>query len=513
MSEKNGSAYKTARGALYITTKNLVTGIVGSLFMVFLARFLPSVSDFGLYNGLQIMIMIATIVAGLGLANATIRFIPYHIGAGRINQAREIGTLIFRIGLISSFVLALILFVIADYIAIFVFHDINYTGLIHLISIDVFFFSMVNFSSYILFSFQEFKQVAIIMAINPVIRYTGAFVLLTLGLGIEGVIIGIICGDVATFLIFIRLLKRQGLVGIGSIRNHIHLLRTLLNYSIPIFGSQILQTLIVYIDYYLVLSVAGLFNAGIYSPATLIGLLYLTILIGASEPLLPFFSKIYGKSGISSLNEVSIFTSRYVFFIFFPLGIALLAGSAPLITLTFGEKYSQAIYPTMIIILITTLISLGIVFNFILMSAGYSRLFFAASLVALIIQIIVSVAIVPSLGANGAAFARALAYTIMFFYPAYRLKKIAGLHYDLDALRKGLAGSVIMGSIIFILNYYLSYAYFLPFSLLVGFFSYLVFLRFTRAMRVQDFEIMNNILSNKFRWPITLAAKIVIRGN
>ena len=303
--------------------------------------------------------------------------------------------------------MASIVFGVSEHIAIVIFRDIGFNDLVRLASIDVFFFSMVTFSWYILFSFQEFKKVAIVMTVNALIKFSSAFFLLILGLGIEGVVIGITCGDAVTLLTFIWLLRGRGKNGSYSIRNQVHLLSTLLNYSLPICGSQVLQILTINIDYYLVLSLSGLFTAGVYSPAVLIGTLYLTIVVGAGETLLPYFSKIYGKSGIKSLNDVSIITSRYVFLIYFPLGFAILAFSPPLITLTFGEKYSQAIYPTLIIIPAATLLSLSVVSNYILMSAGRSRIFFMSTLIALIVQIIVSVAIIPSIGANGAAIARA----------------------------------------------------------------------------------------------------------
>jgi O-antigen/teichoic acid export membrane protein len=304
-------------------------------------------------------------------------------------------------------------------------------------------------------------------------------------------------------------LKPQIKAAGGNIPNY--MLRDLLNYSIPIFGSQIFFFLSVNIDYYLVLILSGLYTAGVYSPAVLIVTMYLVLIQGSGETLLPYFSRIYGKSGIESLKSASIFTSRYVFLLYFPLGFAILASSSPLIILVFGQKYSESIYPAIILILATTLTSLGIVFNYILMSAGYSRLFLMSTLVALIVQIILSLVTIPSIGANGAALARASAYVVGFLYPTYRLKQVAGLYYDVHALRNGLIGSVIMAVIILILNYYLIYPYYLPLNLFVGFFSYLIFLRFTRTMTIQDFETIDNILSYKLRLPIRLVARMVIR--
>jgi O-antigen/teichoic acid export membrane protein len=506
--EDRFSAYGTARGALYITTKNMVIGIVGSLFFMFIARYLPGVSDLGLVQALQILIMIGVTSANLGLTNAATRFIPYHIGGGRQDLAKEIIVLIFTIGLVSSFVVSLIIFVMAKYIAITFFHNIVYADLVNLTSIDIFFFNMVIFSNYLLYSLQEFKKVAIILTVNSAIKFSAAFALLLLGLGVEGILMGIIFGDVATLLIFSWFLKPK-IMGTRGFPHRV--LRTLLNYSIPIYGSQILHFLSVNIDYYLLLIFSGLFTAGLYSPAVLIASIFLTIIQGSGETLLPYFSRMYGKFGMESLKDVSIFASRYVFLIYFPLGFAILSSCSPVIIGIFGQKYSESIYPAIIVILATTLTSLCIVFNFILMSAGYTRMFLISTLIALIVQLIISVVTIPSIGANGAALARASAYTIMFLYPAYRLKQIAGLYYDHDALRKGLFGSVIMATIIFALNYYLNYSYYLPVNLLIGLFSYLLFLRFTRTMSIQDFKVINNIFSNKLRLPIGLLAKIVIR--
>lgn len=147
------------------------------------------------------------------------------------------------------------------------------------------------------------------------------------------------------------------------------------------------------------------------------------------------------------------------------------------------------------------------------MSAGHSHPIFAASFVAVTSQIIMSIITIPLIGVQGAALARALAYTIMFLYPAYKLQKTFGIYYDRRALRIGLVGSVIMALTIFALDYILIHAYYLPFSLLAGFSTYLFFLRFTKAMKIQDFEIMNDALSHKWTTPIRLLAKVVIHGH
>ena len=92
-------AYNTARGYLYVISKNLVFSISGFIFYMFIARFLPSISDLGLVYALQFLIYLVAIFAGLGLPTAVTRFMSYYIGAGRKDMAKGICILVFRIGI------------------------------------------------------------------------------------------------------------------------------------------------------------------------------------------------------------------------------------------------------------------------------------------------------------------------------------------------------------------------------------------------------------------------------
>jgi stage V sporulation protein B len=501
-------AYTTARGSLYIISKNLVFGIFSSVFFMLIARFLPSISDLGLVYAFQLLISIVVIFATLGLTNTVTRFMSYYIGAGRQDKAKGISILIFRIVLLSSSIFSFILYISADHIAAIVFHNTDYVHLIQLASIDIILFSMITCSNNILYSLQEFKKAAIISLLNSLLKFTTPFALLMFGMGVDGIIIGFIIGDAVSLILFIYILKPY-IRGIGA---PIHEMRSLFEYSLPLYGSIVLNFLSLNIDYYLILFLSSLFIAGVYSPAAILGTALIMILAGFGETILPYFSRTYGKSGIESLKYLSRSVSRYLFLLYFPLGFATLASASPIILGIFGERYSEAIYPSIVIILAITLTSIGTVFNFILMSAGHSRIFLTSTLIALSVQLVISIATIPSIGAFGAALARASAFTILFVYPAYRLKQMAGLGYDGSALRKGLIGSVIMASIILSLNFYFSNLYYLlPFNLFIGFLSYLMFLRFTQTMNIKDFEIINNILSGKLRRPIGLLTKIVIR--
>ncbi len=500
--------YSTARGTLYMIARTLAAGLSTAIFFILVARLLPHVSDLGLVNGLQILITVAVVLSNLGLSTATPRFMSYYIGAGKDDLAKNIGILVFRIGLLSSIIISLVLYLSAYYLATALFHQIAYFHLIQLSSIDVFLTSMISFSTFILLSLHQFKKVAVVLILNSLIRYTVAFVMLAIGAGIKGIIIGFIIGDLISLIHFLYVLRHQIS---GPSRNFPDGIRGLFRYSLPLFVSNTLSYFSMNADFYLVLILSSLSIAGIYSPAVFIATMLATIGGALEQTLVPYFSRVFGKGGIESLKEISKLGSRYLFLLYFPIGFATLASVYPIITGIFGFRYVDSIYPSVVLILGITLTSVGLLFNSILKSVGHTKAFLTSTSIALLVQFIMSIGTIPVIGATGAAIARSAAYAIMFVIPAYKLREIGGLHYDFIALRNGLVGSIVMGSIIFILNLYLSNPYYLPLNLSIGFLSYLILLRYTNALSLQDFEIINKVLSGKLKSPISVIMKLTVR--
>jgi stage V sporulation protein B len=501
------SPFNTARGTLYLISKASISGVLNAVFFIFIARFLPHVSDLGLFQGLQSLITISVTLAGSGLSRAAIRFISMYIGAGKERMAEAIYSSVFRIGLISSIVLSLVLYILAYYIAILFFHNIKYITLIHLASIDIFLSSMIIYSISLLYALQSFRKAVMISILNSLLKYTLAFILLLIGMGIIGIIIGFIIGDAAGLAVFLYTLLPKIRKSPASIRE----MRPLFSYSIPLYGYSVLFYLSTELDIYLLLILSSLSVVGIYSPAVFLGAILFLVLTSLDQSLAPLFSRVYGKSGINSLQNLSKFASRYIFLIFLPIGFTVLASAPVILTGVLGERYSDSIYPATIIILVITSVPMTPVFNNILMSSGHTRVFLKFAMVALSVQLVISFITIPSIGGLGAAIARSSSYAILFLYPAYKLRQITGLHYDRNALKKGLIGSAILGSILFCLNFYLPHPYYLPFNLVVVFMSYLLFLRFTNAVNIKDIEVINKILAGKAKWLMTIIMKVVIR--
>ena len=326
-------------------------------------------------------------------------------------------------------------------------------------------------------------------------------------MGLEGVVIGLIMGDAIALVLFVYILSPW--IRKRAVTNYE--MKPLFKFSLPLFGSFVLDFLSKNMDMYLILVLTTLSITGIYSPAVMIGSILIMILGAMDQSFLPYFSRQYGKFGLKSFEESLRLLSRYMFLIFLPLGFGI-AASVPIFVIHFlGERYSASIIPSIIIVIAITLTSMGTAYNNILISSGHSRVFLKSTGIALSVQLAVSVTTIPLIGGIGAAMARALSYIILFLVPVLTLKKIIILSYDRTALQRGLIGSALMFSIIFTLNFYLANVLYFPLILLAGILSYLLFLRFTRTINNTDFDVIRNILSGRLTWMIKTLTKILIQ--
>jgi len=502
-SDTNEFPSKIAQGILYLLAKGLVVNLSAAIFFMFIARFLPTVSDLGLVSGLFVIIGIGVILASLGLPGAATRFISRYIGSGNIKEAEGLPKLILTIGFASSAVLSFLLYIFAEYIAIAFFHNDAYISLIHYASIDVFFLSMITFSISLLLAHQEFKKISIVSIMNSILKFFLALLFLFLGLDIQGIVFGLIIGDAISFGIYLYFIRSY------VMKKSTSSLRSLFNFSMPLYGSAILDFLSLNIDRQLLLILATLHDVGVYTPAFMLASMLIMMLAALDQSLLPAFSRVYGKSGLKQFENLSRYISRYLFLIFLPLGFITMVSVEPFIIGVFGERYSESVFPAWIIISAVTLTSIGTMFNNILISSGHTKIFMKSNAVAISVQTAVSFFTIPHIGVLGTAIGRAASFWVLFIIPGYKLNKITGLHFDLNALKNGIIGSFFMAAVIYTINYFTS-PYFLPISIFCGFIVYLLSLRLSKIVTEKDIDMLNTLITGRFRIFTKIIIKIVV---
>lgn len=500
------SGYHAARGTLYLLAKAIVVSLLGAILYISIARILPETSDLGLFQGAQSLIAVCVVLSGSGLARASIRFISFDIGSGNTMRAVKTFPTVFVIGVGISTLVSISLFLISDFVSSVFFHNESQAFLVKVLAIDAFLVTMIAYSNCLLYAIQQFRKSFIISTINMILKVVITMLLLLQVSNILYVFVAFIIADAISLILFIyslfTKLSRRPLPTKD--------LAKLWQYSNPLYGSSILGFLAREMDIYMLLILSTLSAVGIYGPAVLIGTVLFWTLSALDHAIAPYFPRVFGRNGLDSLKVLSRIASRYLFLIYVPLCFLILGALPDLISLALGEKYLQSIYPSIIIVLSITFTSIIVIFNNILMSTGHSRIFITSSLIALAAQLIVSIFVIPSLAEIGAALARACSYIILFIYPAMMLKRISGLQYDTTAVKAGIAGSIVIMAIVWLLNDFMYNIFFLPAKLMLAVLGYLLFLRFTRVIVPKDLEIMKNVLGEKSSKIVHLISRIVI---
>jgi O-antigen/teichoic acid export membrane protein len=253
-----------------------------------------------------------------------------------------------------------------------------------------------------------------------------------------------------------------------------------------------------------------LYTVGLYGPAVFVGVTFFLLLASIDQALVPLTSRIYGKHGTANFKYLAARASRFLLLFYFPLGFAIAASSPTLVTLIMGERFADSGYPIIIIVVAITLTSPGILVNTLLRSAGYTGVALKASVVALMVQILISLIMIPQVGMIGASAARFVAYFVLVIPLIYKLKRIGGFDFDRTALKYGLVGSGIIS--LEIVGISMLFAG--PFSLIIqytmAFLSYLFLLRYTRSLTRKDFELIDKTFMGKIKWLTAPLAKLLL---
>ena len=125
-------------------------------------------------------------------------------------------------------------------------------------------------------------------------------------------------------------------------------------------------------------------------------------------------------------------------------------------------------------------------------------------------QVLIIFAVVPFLGALGAAIARSIAYIINFLYLSYILSKLDVLYFDKPAFLYGLAGSSIASVAVYILNNLFG-TQLIIFNIIIVSFAYIMFLKFTKALKKQDLTVIMNFSPPPLRRVLMIIVRLVNR--
>src|SRR6267143_2461151 len=188
-------AVRVARGASYLLLQGLVVNLMGVFYFAFATRILPTIADFGRITTVNIFAILIVAVGSLGLPTAATRFIAKYVASEHEGQAYVVYHKVLHLGIGLS-ILSLLAVVLGSKTLSQVFlGTTDYGFLFQLAGVDVFLQLLVLFPMAALQGVYRFREVAAVNIVSNMVQFAGAVYLLSIGLGLVGIMLGWIVGD------------------------------------------------------------------------------------------------------------------------------------------------------------------------------------------------------------------------------------------------------------------------------------------------------------------------------
>lgn len=268
---------------------------------------------------------------------------------------------------------------------------------------------------------KKFLAENILVSTYSIVRPIAVLVLIWLGYGISGAISG--------FLIASLFATAIGVVMMASAPNAPCNLRMRdilrpATANIIIFGAV---TVLLNIDLLFVKRLmAGGNSSGLYTAAAAFSKPPYWLMFAFGSVALPLVASSFGKGDIQQCKIYLSQVIRYSTLIFLPLILIIAATSNELIIFFYKSEYATAGLPLRILIFGIWFVGLSSIMAQLMIAIGSERLMAFMAVLAIVLDLILNIFLIPRFALNGAAFATSLsAFTLLLASGWYVIKKIS----------------------------------------------------------------------------------------
>jgi O-antigen/teichoic acid export membrane protein len=424
------------------TLSRIISGstivLIGSIFnkilsfggSVFIARLLGDAGYGSIVLSLSVYFILCNVLT-LGLGGGIAR--NYQQVETDIER-RGILVSAFRIGSITGLIGGLVIFLAADYIALYTFNDPSVSSLLRILAVALPMKVLLNLSNGTFQALRKPKLKAVIASIvQPAIRMFSLLVLVLAGYEAAGAVgaYTVTTGTAAVISIY-YVYRYSSLFDLGQKVQTSY--RSLLNFSLPLVGSTVLVDLMNNLDTLLIGSLAASADVGQYNVAFVLGQTTLLFLQTLGFMYLPEISELHSDNRVERANMVYRAITKWVLFISIPFILTAVSFPAYTVTFIYSDQYATASVP--FVILITGFVThiLNGPNHATLTAFGNTRQIFVFDIITMILNIMLNLSLIPRFGITGAATATATAYLVRNTAMTWYLNRV----YDIQPFSRWL---------------------------------------------------------------------------
>jgi O-antigen/teichoic acid export membrane protein len=407
VSESDQNIILAAKGGGIAFVGNLFVFFFRFLFGLVLARLLGA-ELMGLYSLSTTITDMTAVIAEIGIGAGVVRFVS--IAIGQKDKAKLWGVIQtgLAVPVVTSVLLAIGVFVLAEPIALGFFHRPDLIPVLRMGSLGIPFTVLIAVQSSITQAFKhmEYKVYGEDITLN-LLKLVLTVVFLVIGFGVVGVAlahnISLLVVTAMFFLFVNKLFSLKRPLNTAK-RNP----RELFGFTLPLYLNQLLSGFSGSIESLILGSLGLVSGVGVYGTALRLSAVGMLFHRSLQRIAMPMISDLYDRREMGQLKRVYRTTTKWGMTFNLPIFLVIALFANPLL-LIFGDEFVAGA-TGLIILAFANLFnaSTGVCGSMITMT-GHPKLTFANSVIYLVLNIALDVALIPLWGITGAALAVTLA--------------------------------------------------------------------------------------------------------
>ena len=421
---------------------NILISLSGLIFIPIITKNF-STSNYGVWAQANTLVALVPNIVNLGLPYTMVRFLAAEKDKEIIKQSFY--SMMLAV-LCSTVIMVLVFLIFSHQIA-----DALFDGSMQImLTVTVIsFLACINlmFLSYFR-TFQQIKFYSTFLVLQTYIGVGASIILTLMHYPIEIVILGLLAGYLAVFIVMALLIVRQ--LGFTT---KFKSLKEELKFALPTVPNNVSSWVVDSSDKFVIGIFLGSAAVGCYSPGYALGSILLMLLTPFAVLLPAVLPEYYESGNLDKVNTFLRYSMKYYLLIAIPAAVGLSLLSKPLLYILTTEIIANQGY------IITPLVALGAIFmgiygivnNIIILEKKTVILGYIWISVA-ILNIILNVIAVPYIGIYGAGIATLICYFFAFAVTLIYSRKYSVLPFDFKSIIKILISSLAMGIFVKLAN-------------------------------------------------------------
>lgn len=507
MTEGKKAESKVIIDTAWTMAMNYFAAITGIIYFSFASRILPTAEDLGLLSFATILSLLVLTLGTFALPQAAVKALASMRKNGIEDIPRKLFGILIIIGVFLGIMCGSLIFLRADYIAEIILGLPDRVNSIRLLALNILPVILKEFIRRSLQGAGKLKEAAISGIGGFGLRNSISIIFLLQGWGVEGILIGWICGDTLDCVIGLIFIVKTAIASSDSIQLPF---REISRFCGPLYSSNVLNYAEATIDRYFILWLISATALGFYSPAITGANLIGMIPVSVTASLFPTFARIASQR-MESLKYASSLAQKWLFLFFLPIAIGLAVESSAFIEILAGPSYLVSAPALAILAVASGITCHYAIVESILLGTGRTRLILMVNIIGLIVIVSSSWYLIRFIGIFGAAISRAL-LQIARLAVATRFAKTNNIYnFQSSHFIKPLSSALLMAIIVKTLQFVFGGIQFLLLRIVIGIVIYLIALRFLKALTPDDFEIIRYSLPEKLQRIIPYVQSLLLK--